>query len=208
MADNFIKGGQFSRVCVIGVEVLSRIVNWKDRNTCVLFGDGAGAVVLGRSQTPADGRGIQSTHIYADGAGAEHLHVPAGGSRLPASEATVAGGLHYVQMNGRQVFIHAARNMAAACEDALKANNLTVADVDHVVAHQANMRIIEQVAERASLPLSKFRLNLERYGNTSSASIPIALDESARAGLFKEGDCILLCALGAGFAYGSALLRW
>jgi 3-oxoacyl-[acyl-carrier-protein] synthase-3 len=111
-------------------------------------------------------------------------------------------------MNGKKVFVSAVRLMASACDDALKANGATVADVDHVVAHQANMRIIEQVAEYCALPLHKFVLNLDRYGNTSSASIPIALDEAARAGRFKEGDTILMCALGAGFAYGSAYLRW
>ena len=210
IADGFIKTGQFKRVCVIGVEVLSRIVDWTDRNTCVLFGDGAGAVVLG-TDGPAKGasdRGLLSTHIYADGRGAEHLCIPAGGSCKPASAATVAEGLHFVHMNGRQVFANAVRNMTAACDEALKANGATVADVDHVVAHQANMRIIEQVAEHCALPLDKFVLNLERFGNTSSASIPIALDEAARAGRFKEGDTILMCALGAGFAYGSAYLRW
>ncbi len=210
IADSFIKTGQFKRVCVVGVEVLSRIVNWQDRNTCVLFGDGAGAVVLGAGAPVHDqgDRGVLSTHIYADGRGADHLWVPAGGSSMPATAETVAQGLHYVHMNGRQVYANAVRNMSAACEDALRANEATTHDVDHVVAHQANMRIIEQVAEHCGLPLSKFVLNLEKYGNTSSASIPIALDEAARDGRLKEGDTILLCALGAGFAYGSAYLRW
>jgi 3-oxoacyl-[acyl-carrier-protein] synthase-3 len=210
VADAFIKSRQFKRVCVVGVEVLSRIVNWTDRNTCVLFGDGAGAVVVGEGdaiQGRSD-RGILSTHIFADPSGIEDLHIPAGGSRMPASPETVASGLHYVHMNGKKVFAGAVRNISAACEEALKANEITPAQLDHVVAHQANLRIIEGVAQRCELPLSKFHLNLERYGNTSSASVPIALDEAVRAGKIREGETLLLCALGAGFAYGSALVRW
>jgi 3-oxoacyl-[acyl-carrier-protein] synthase-3 len=196
IADAFVRTRQFRRVAVIGVEVLSRIVDWKDRNTCVLFGDGAGAVVVGAGpeRKGRDDRGIHSTHLFADGAGAEHLHIPGPGQ--------------YVQMNGRQVYAHAVRNISAACEEALRANELVAADIDHVVAHQANLRIIEGVAERCALPLSKFHLNIERYGNTSSASVPIALDEAVRAGKIREGDRLLLAALGAGFAYGSAYLRW
>jgi 3-oxoacyl-[acyl-carrier-protein] synthase-3 len=210
IADSFVRAGQFKRVCVVGVEVLSRVVDWKDRNTCILFGDGAGAVVLGQGteRQGREDRGIHSTHIFADGAGVEHLHIPAGGSLLPTSRETLETGQHFVKMNGRQVYAHAMRNLSSACEEAMRVNEITVADVDHVVAHQANLRIIEGVSERCGLPLSKFHLNIERYGNTSSASVPIALDEAARAGKFKEGDRVLLTALGAGFAYGSAYLRW
>lgn len=210
IADSFIRSKQFKRVCIVGVEVLSRIIDWKDRNTCVLFGDGAGAVVLGAGDEAKgrDDRGIHSTHLFADGSCAEHLHIPAGGSLKPASLATVEQGLHFVQMNGRQVYAHAVRNISASCEEALRANELTAADIDHVIAHQANLRIIEGVAERCGLPLSKFYLNLERYGNTSSASVPIALDEAVRSGKVREGERVLLTALGAGFAYGSAFLRW
>ena len=205
IGDAFIRNRQFKRVCVIGVEILSRVVDWTDRNTCVLFGDGAGAVVLG----PEEGeRGILSTHLYADGAGAEFLLIPGGGSKFPASAKTVEDKQHLVKMNGRQVFAHAVRNISAACDAALKANNMTAADVDKVVAHQANLRIIQGVAERCRLPMDKFYLNLERYGNTSSASIPIALDELARAGAIKPGERLLFCALGAGFSWGSALVKW
>ncbi|MBI3544635.1 MAG: ketoacyl-ACP synthase III [Deltaproteobacteria bacterium] len=210
IADSFIRTRQFKRVCVVGVEILSRIVDWRDRNTCVLFGDGAGAVALGQGDVARgrDDRGLHSTHIHADPTGIDHLHIPAGGSAKPASADTVAGGEHFVRMNGRQVYAGAVRNISAACEEALRANELTAADIDHVVAHQANVRILEGVAERCGLSLDKFYLNLERFGNTSSASVPIALDEAARAGRFKEGDRLLLCAMGAGFAYGSAYLRW
>lgn len=206
VADSFIRARQFRRVCVIGVEILSRILDWKDRNTCVLFGDGAGAVVLGPELD--DSRGIFSTHIFSDGTGAEHLQIPGGGSRQPTSHASVESGSHNVKMNGRQVFTAAVRNISAACEEALRANELTPTQIDHVVAHQANIRIIESVAERCGLPMSKFFLNLERYGNTSSASIPIALDELVRSGNLKQNDAVLLCALGAGFNWGSALIRW
>ncbi len=210
IGDSFIRTRQFKRIVVIGVEILSRIVDWSDRNTCVLFGDGAGAVVIGPGDTMTgrDDRGIHSTHLYADGSGAEFLSIPAGGTRMPNTVETVAAGLNLVKMNGRQVFAGAVRNIAAACEEALKVNEVTPKDIDHVVAHQANIRIIEGIAERCNLPMDKFYLNLERYGNTSSASIPIALDEMARAGMLKPGDRILMCALGAGFTYGSAFLRW
>jgi 3-oxoacyl-[acyl-carrier-protein] synthase-3 len=171
------------------------VLDWKDRNTCVLFGDGAGAVVLGVEDAPAGAppRGVLSTHLYADGGGAEHLCIPPGG---------------VVKMAGRAVFAHAVRHLAAACDAALAHSAMTAGDVDLVVAHQANLRILEAVAQRCALPLSKFYLNIQRYGNTSSASIPIALDEAVRDGTVKGGMTILLCALGAGFSWGSALVRW
>jgi 3-oxoacyl-[acyl-carrier-protein] synthase-3 len=206
IADSFVRTGKFRRVCVIGVEILSRILDWTDRNTCVLFGDGAGAVVVGPDETGE--RGILSTHLHADGAGAEFLSIPGGGSRHPITHQTVDEKLHLVKMNGRQVFAHAVRNISAACDAALRANEMTPADVDQVVAHQANLRIIQGVAERCRLPLDKFYLNLERYGNTSSASIPIALDELAREGRLTAGQRLLFCALGAGFSWGSAMVRW
>ncbi len=206
IADAFVRVGQFKRVLLVGVEVLSRILDWKDRNTCVLFGDGAGAVVLGPENDP--NRGILSTHIYADGNGAEYLLIPGGGSKQPASVETVQANLHKVHMNGKAVFSHAVRNISSACQVALEKNHMTAADVDLVVAHQANLRIIEGVAQRCGLPLSRFHLNLARYGNTSSASVPIALDEAVREGKVKEGMSLLLCALGAGFSWGSAMVRW
>jgi 3-oxoacyl-[acyl-carrier-protein] synthase-3 len=193
IGDGFVRAGSFRRVLVVGVEVLSRIVDWKDRNTCVLFGDAAGAVVLGPAVRGARPRGLLSTHMFADGAGAEHLYQPLGG---------------LVQMQGRAVFAHAVRNIASACEAALAANGMRPGDVDLVVAHQANLRIIEGVAQRLGLPMAKFFLNIEKYGNTSSASIPVALDEALRAGAIREGMTLLLCALGAGFSWGSALVRW
>jgi 3-oxoacyl-[acyl-carrier-protein] synthase-3 len=206
IGDAFIRNRQFKRVCVIGVEILSRVLDWTDRNTCVLFGDGAGAIVMGPEEN--EDRGILSTHIFADGGGAEFLQIPGGGSRCPTTPKTIEENQHVVKMNGRQVFAHAVRNISAACDAALKANNMTAADVDKVVAHQANLRILQGVAERCRLPMDKFYLNLDRYGNTSSASIPIALDELARAGSIKQGERLLFCALGAGFSWGSAMVKW
>ncbi len=210
VGDAFVRNRQFKRVLVIGVEILTRIVDWKDRNTCVLFGDGAGAVLLGPDEQPDDAlpRGILSTHLFADGAGADFLFMPGGGTRRPASAESVAEGLHSLKMQGKAVFSHAVRNIAASCVVAVEANGMTTADVDLVVAHQANLRIIEGVAQRLSVPLEKFHLNIHKYGNTSSASIPIALDEAVREGRVQPGMTLLFCALGAGFSWGSALVRW
>jgi 3-oxoacyl-[acyl-carrier-protein] synthase-3 len=205
VADSFIRSGQFKRVLVIGVEILSRSVDWTDRNTCVLFGDGAGAALLVPS---TDQRGILSTHIFADGAGVPFLNIPAGGSAEPPSLKTVEGKRHFVKMQGKLVFTHAVKNISRACQVALEANGKTPADVDVVVAHQANLRILEGVAERCGLPIEKFFLNIEKYGNTSSASIPIALDEAAREGRVKPNDLVLMSALGAGLSWGSALVRF
>ncbi|MGH7960475.1 MAG: beta-ketoacyl-ACP synthase III [Candidatus Binatia bacterium] len=205
IGNTFVRCAQFRRVCVIGVEVLSRVLDWTDRNTCVVFGDGAGAVVLG----PEKGeRGILSTHLYADGEGARFLHIPGGGSRSPTSKQTLEEKQHVVKMNGRQVFAHAVRNISEACETALTANQMTPDDVDRVIAHQASERILQGVAERCSLPIEKFYINLGRYGNTSSASIPIALDELVRRDGLKPGERLLFCAFGAGFSWGSAIVRW
>jgi 3-oxoacyl-[acyl-carrier-protein] synthase-3 len=210
VADSFLRAGQFKRVLVIGVEILTRIIDWNDRNTCVLFGDGAGAaVILAEDAVPGERvRGILSTHIHADGAGAPHLWIPAGGSRRPTDAGSVAENLHKVKMNGKQVFQHAVRNISSAMQTALDHNQLTAADVDLVVAHQANLRIVEAVAQRVGLPMDRFHLNIQRYGNTSSASIPIALDEAVREGKVAEGMNLLMGALGAGFAWGSAMVRW
>ncbi|HEX9104320.1 MAG TPA: beta-ketoacyl-ACP synthase III [Polyangia bacterium] len=206
IADSFIKSRQFKRVLVIGVEILSRVVDWTDRNTCVLFGDGAGAAVLVPHE--GDDRGILSTHIFADGAGVPFLNIPGGGSAEPTSAKTVEAKRHFVKMQGKPVFTHAVKNISAAAEAALAANGKTAADVDMVVAHQANIRILQGVAERCGLPLDKFYLNIHKYGNTSSASIPIALDEAAREGKVKPGDLLLMAALGAGLSWGSALVRF
>jgi 3-oxoacyl-[acyl-carrier-protein] synthase-3 len=206
IGDNFIRRGQFQRVMVIGVEVLSRIVDWTDRSTCVLFGDGAGAVLLGPEADAA--RGVLSTHLFTDGAYTESLLQQAGGSREPISVEAIAAKRHLVKMNGREVYKHAVRNMAAASKLALEANGLTTDDVTWVVAHQANLRILEGVSERVGIPLDRFCLNVDRYGNTSSASVPTVLDEAVELGKIKRGDLLLMTALGGGLAWASAAVRW
>jgi 3-oxoacyl-[acyl-carrier-protein] synthase III len=208
IADSFIKCGQFKRVLVIGVEILSRVVDWTDRNTCVLFGDGAGAALLVPHESAKDDRGIMSTHLFADGAGAQFLNIPGGGSAEPTTAKSVEAKRHLVKMQGKPVFTHAVKNISAAAQAALDANGKSVGDIDMVVAHQANIRILQGVAERIAMPLEKFYLNIHKYGNTSSASIPIALDEAAREGKVKPGDLLLMAALGAGLSWGSALVRF
>lgn len=206
VADGLIGRGMFQRVLVVGVEVLSRIVDWTDRNTCVLFGDGAGAVLLAAEKE--EGRGVLSTHLHADGSYTDLLCIPVGGARTPLTPDNIASRDHLVKMNGREVFKHAVKNMAAASIAALEANGLRTDDVTWVFAHQANMRIIEGVSHRVGIGLDRFFLNIEKYGNTSSASLPIALDEAVEQGKVKTGDLLVLSALGGGFAWASAAVRW
>jgi 3-oxoacyl-[acyl-carrier-protein] synthase-3 len=206
IADAFVHRGQFKRVLVIGVEVLSRIIDWTDRSVCVLFGDGAGAVLVAPDDSGR--RGILSSHLFADGGLADVLWIPAGGSREPLSPEAIAAKRNLVKMNGREVYKHAVRNMAAGARTALAANGLGPADVTWVVAHQANVRILEGVSERVGIPMSRFFVNVDRYGNTSSASVPTALDEAVERSLIKDGDLLLLAALGGGLTWASALVRW
>jgi 3-oxoacyl-[acyl-carrier-protein] synthase-3 len=204
IADQFIATGKARCVLVIGVELLSRLLNWQDRTTCVLFGDGAGAVVLG----PAKGEsGILSTRIFTDGSLAGALQIPGGGSQEPLTMEGLERKRNKVHMTGSEVFKVAIRNLTSASATVLKASGLTSAELDWVVAHQANLRIITQVADRLGFPLEKFILNIEEYGNTSSASIPIALDEAVRDGRIRPGHAVLMCALGAGISWGSAIVR-
>jgi 3-oxoacyl-[acyl-carrier-protein] synthase-3 len=205
IGDQFIRTGQMNKILVVGVELLSRVLNWSDRTTCVLFGDGAGAAVLGPS--PGDGRGVISTKIFTDGSLANALTIPGGGSELPLTHAGLDESKNKVQMVGSEVFKVAVKNLSSASKAALEAAGLSTGDIDWVVAHQANMRILTQVASRLDIPLERFVLNIERYGNTSSASIPIALDEAVRDGRIKPGQTVLMCALGAGISWGSALVR-
>jgi 3-oxoacyl-[acyl-carrier-protein] synthase-3 len=208
IGDQFIRTGQMKRVLVVGVELLSRVLNWSDRTTCVLFGDGAGAVVLGAAE-PADPskRGVISTKIFTDGSLASSLSIPGGGSELPLTHATLDEAKNKVQMVGSEVFKVAVKNLTSASKAAIEDAGLSTSDIDWVVAHQANLRILTQVASRLDIPLDRFVVNIERYGNTSSASIPIALDEAVRDGRIKPGQTVLMCALGAGISWGSALVR-
>lgn len=206
IADQFIQSGKAKRVLVIGAELLSRLVDWTDRNTCVLFGDAAGAMVLG--PTPDPERGLLSTHLHSDGTASGLLSIPGGGSQYPQSEEVLARKLHKIAMNGRETYKFAVRALPSAILEALEANGLAVDDIDHIVSHQANARIVESVLAKLGIPIEKCWLNLDRYGNTSSASLPISLDEANRAGRLKKGDLIAMMAIGAGMAWGSALMRW
>jgi len=206
IADAFIRTGQFKNVLVVGVEVLSRIVDWTDRSTCVLFGDGAGAVLM--TADDSGRRGLLSTHLFADGALTEVLLQPAGGSREPISAEAIAAKRHLVHMNGREVYKHAVRNMTASAKTALDANGLTAGDVAWVIGHQANLRILEGVSDRVGIGMDRFFINVDRYGNTSSASLPTALDEAIEQGKIHDGDILLFTALGGGLAWASAAVRW
>jgi len=204
VADAYIKTGM-RHVLVIGSEVMSAITDWTDRNTCVLFGDGAGAAVVSAS----DGeRGILSTHLRSDGALCELIMVPGGGSRTPPSEKVLAERLQYIKMKGNETFKVAVRSLEEIARSTLSAHHLRVEDIDLYVPHQANIRILKAVMERLGLPIEKVMLNVDRYGNTSAASIPIALDEAVREGRIKDGSLVLLGAFGAGLTWASAVIRW
>lgn len=206
VASQFIETGKAKRVLVVGVELLTRIIDWKDRNTCVLFGDAAGAMVIGPSKD--DARGIISTHLHTDGAQTGILCIPGGGSKTPVSHEMVDQRLQYVSMNGRDVYKFAVRALSDAIGEAFEANNLTADHITHVVAHQANVRIIDAVLDRVKLPKEKAFLNIDKYGNTSSASLPMTLDEANRSGRLAPNDTILMMAIGAGMSWGSAIVRW
>lgn len=206
LADNAIRSGSARTALVIGAEILSRIVDWTDRNTCILFGDGAGAAVL---QAEDGDRGILSTHIFSNGTYWNTLYQPGCGNRNPVTaEKTIADRLHYIRMDGNDVFKHAVRGMEEAACAALDCNGLTRTDLSLLIPHQANRRIIDAIAKRLELPPEKVMINIHKYGNTSSASIPISLDEANRSGRLKPGDLVMLDAFGGGFTYGSALMRW
>jgi 3-oxoacyl-[acyl-carrier-protein] synthase III len=206
IADAYVRSGLARHVLVVGVELLSRIVDWTDRNTCVLFGDGAGAVVVGPSEDPE--RGILSTHLFADGEQIESLYIPAGGTRSPITHELLEQRKHLVHMAGKEVFKYAVRALASASQVALKANGLHPSEVDWLVPHQANKRIIEGVVQRCGIPMERCYVNIERTANTSSTSVPIALDQAVREGTIKPGQTLVFCALGGGFAWGSAAVRW
>jgi 3-oxoacyl-[acyl-carrier-protein] synthase-3 len=199
-----IASSRMDRILVIGAEVLSKITDWKDRTTCVLFGDGAGAAVL--EPCPL-GEGILSTHIRSDGSLADLLHIPGGGSRKPLTEDSYAEREQFIKMKGDGVFKYAVRAMADATRVAVEEAGVTVEDIDLLVPHQANIRIIDAMNERLKLSEEKVVVNVDRYGNTSSASIPIAFDEVVREGRVKPGDLVVLTGFGGGFTWGSVLFK-
>jgi 3-oxoacyl-[acyl-carrier-protein] synthase-3 len=201
----FILTGMHRSVLVIGAEVFTRILDWQDRSTCVLFGDGAGAVVLQPSDEPG---GLLSFNLGSDGAGACSLYVPAGGSRRPTSAETVAEREHYVKMQGKEVFRFATRVMPESVLQALDAANLTTDDIDLLIPHQANVRIIDAAAKRLKLRDEEVFANVERYGNTSAASIPVALCEAVDEGRVKPGSTVVMSGFGAGLSWGTAVWKW
>jgi 3-oxoacyl-[acyl-carrier-protein] synthase-3 len=205
IAEKFIRSGVAKKILVIGGETLSTITNWKDRNTCVLFGDAAGAFVL--EAGPADGSGVLDTAIYSDGAGWNYIYQVQGGSKEPTTAEGLAAGLDRLQMNGREVYKFAVRALVDASQKILTKNGFTTKDVSLVVAHQANLRIIEAIGDRLEVPLSQFVINIDRYGNTSSASALVTFDEARREGRMKPGDLVLMLAIGAGMCWSSALYR-
>jgi 3-oxoacyl-[acyl-carrier-protein] synthase-3 len=206
VSDSFIRTGLIKNALVVGSDALSRLLNWEDRNTCILFGDGAGAVVLGSSEN--GNKGILSTRLRTDGSHVKMLYVPAGGSRNPTNPETVQNNEHTILMNGKEVFKVAVRSMEEISRQALKEAGVTIEELALVIPHQANRRIIEALADRLEVPLEKVMINLDKYGNTSAASVPVALDEARRTGRIKSGDVVLLNAFGAGFAWGAAVVRF
>ncbi|HEY0970987.1 MAG TPA: beta-ketoacyl-ACP synthase III [Gemmatimonadales bacterium] len=204
VGEGLIAAGSAETILVVGSEKMSSIVDWSDRSTCVLFGDGAGAAVMRRSR---DGRGILSSYMRSDGTLAELLYRPHGGARVPFCENVLSERSHYVKMAGREVFKHAVRSMADAVDRALDGAKLTASDIDLLIPHQANIRIIEATAKHANVGMDKVFVNVDRYGNTSSASIPIALDEAIEQGRVGKGSTVLLVAFGAGFTWASMVVR-
>ena len=205
VADGMLSSGRYKCALVVGAEKLSSIMDWEDRTTCVLFGDGAGAAVLTKTGEGSELLGFQ---CGADGSNPSLLHQPAGGSALPATIDTIRDRGHFLKMNGREIFKSAVRVMERASRELLSRHGLDKSDVDHVIPHQANARIVESLSQRLEIPLEKFYCNLHKYGNTSAASIPLALDEAFKDTKFKKGDLGLLVAFGAGLTWSAALVRF
>jgi 3-oxoacyl-[acyl-carrier-protein] synthase III len=204
-ATSFIRSGMYRNVLLIGVEILSRFVDWTDRGTCVLFGDGAGAVVLQASEQPG---GLLGANLFSDGTGAEGIIVPAGGTACPAGPESVADRKHFIRMLGSEVYKYATRQLAESSLAALGAAGLGVDEVDQFLFHQANLRIINSVTAHLHIPAEKTYINIEKYGNTSAASVPMAMVEAIAAGRIKPGDRLLMAAFGAGYTAGAAVLEW
>jgi 3-oxoacyl-[acyl-carrier-protein] synthase-3 len=205
IANAFIRSDIYKNVLLVGAEVLSRFTDWEDRGTCILFGDGAGAAVI---QRHAGKRGILSTHLHSDGALGNLIHVPAGGASHPASHDTIRKRMHFIKMKGNETFKAAVRALEDVVQEALEHNKIKPEDIDFLVPHQANLRIIQAMAQRLNMPMEKVVLTLPKYGNTSAASIPMALDEAVRDGRIKENHLLLFEAFGGGLTWASALVRW
>ncbi len=205
VAKQFLVSGRHRHVLVIGAELLSKYLDWSDRATCVIFADGAGAVVMSRGEPP---RGVLASALHSDGSMVDFICMPGGGALHPPGQAMIDQRLHYIQMRGNETFKIAVRSLEDVCREVLDAAGQTPQDVDWFVPHQANRRIIDAVGARLGIPAERCQVNIERYGNTSSASIPIALDEAVRAGKIREGNIVLMAAFGAGLTWGGSLVRW
>ena len=204
VAKDMVQSATARNILVVGAEVLSKIMNYEDRTTCILFGDGAGAAVISASDTP----GIMSSCLGANGDDWELLYMPGGGSRLPTSEETLKNGSHFLRMEGKEVFKEAVKALQSSSLKAIEMADITPEQIDIFIPHQANYRIIDAVRKRLELPEEKVFSNLDRYGNTSSASVPIALDEAVKSGRLKKGDIVVFSAFGAGFTWGASVVRW
>lgn len=205
IASQFIETGVYKKILVVGAETLSKFVNWKDRNTCIIFADGAGAAVYG---VVDDGYGVLSFDLGADGSGAETIEIPGGGSRHPADQETIDNHMHCLHMNGKETFRFAVKAMGSTVMKSLERAGLSKEDIDYFIPHQANIRIIQSAAKRLHLPMEKVFVNIEKYGNTSAASIPIALAEAEREGKLKKGEIIALSGFGAGLTWASCIMKW
>lgn len=205
VGSQFISSGLYRKVLVIGAETLSKIMDWTDRNSCILFGDGAGAAVISEVEA---GYGILGVELGADGSGGEFLKMPAGGSRMPATVETVENRLHYIKMSGNEVFKFAVKAMGEAAIKALDRAGVDCTEIDYLIPHQANMRIIQSAAKRLKVPMEKVMVTVDKYGNTSAASIPMALAEAVKEGKVKKGDTIVLVGFGAGLTWASCVMKW
>ncbi len=205
VAQAFIKSEMYSSILLVGAEALSRFTDWEDRNTCVIFGDGAGAVVL---QKHVGKRGVLSTHLHSDGTLGDLITIPGGGALHPPTPETIKKKMHYVKMKGNETFKVAVRALEDVVQEALEHNKVKAEDIDLLIPHQANLRIIQAMAQRLNMPMEKVVVTIHKYGNTSAASIPMALDEAVRDGRIKENDLILFEAFGGGLTWASALIRW
>ena len=202
---NFIASGRYKRVMVIGVDTMTSILDFQDRDTCVIFGDGGGGVIL---EPTSDGNGIVDSILHMDGSGGDYLIVPGGGSRIPASIESVEKREHFIKQDGKTVFKYAVKGMADVSEKILSRNNLTGQDISLFIPHQANKRIIDSAANRCGISEEKVLINIDKYGNTTAGTIPIAINEAVKDNRIKDGDYILLASFGAGFTWGSVLIKW
>lgn len=208
VGDQFIRSGMYKRILVIGADMFSKVVDWTNRDTCILFSDGAGAMLLEATDLDDEEHVVKSTHIFSDGRQSDTLYIPGGGSLNPASHDTLHEGMHYVRMRGNELFKLAVKSMVKASKIALEHNNLQVSDLDLVVPHQANIRIMEAIAKKLKFPMEKVMVTIDYYGNSSAATVPIAFDKAHRDGRIKDGDNVLAVAFGAGLTWGSALIQW